>query len=163
MTFDSPIAERRLKSTSRLVNQSMWLLLAIAAALMMIVRRSAPARTGSVWVFGVAVVALMVSFALRDLVRKIGHRNTEDKIVSDVKNFLESEPALSVHTPAPVEVSQPVELEIQVPSRSAGFVDLKEAASYYTPSADPVVFDALPSRVSVAFKMNFYPVLLPVR
>lgn len=164
MNFEMPVAERRLRNTSRLVNQSMWLLLLIAAALIMVVRRSAPARAGSVWIFGFAVIALMASFALRDMIRKVGHRNTEDRIVKDVKTFLESEPALSaLPVPVKVEAIQPVTIEAPVPSRAAGFVDLKEAASYCAPSADPVVFDALPLRAALTFKADFFPVLLPVK
>src|ERR1700722_10767506 len=93
MNFPLPIAEQTLKNTPRHLHQSMWLLFAIAAGLMIIVGRSVPARTGSVWILGCAVMAFMLSFALRDVIKKVGHRNTEDRIVKDVKTFLESEPA----------------------------------------------------------------------
>src|ERR1035438_8150021 len=80
MTFDLPIAEQRLKNTARLAHQSMWLLFLIAAGLMFAVRSSSQARTGSIWILGCAVLAFMFSFALRDAVRKLGHRNTENRI-----------------------------------------------------------------------------------
>ncbi|MGA3078395.1 MAG: hypothetical protein ABSG56_32540 [Bryobacteraceae bacterium] len=163
MSFDLPIAEQRLKNTARLAHQSMWLLFLIAAGLMIVVRRSAPARTGSIWFLGCAVLAFMFSFALRDFVRKVGHRNTENKIVRDVKVFLETEPAVLVrqHPLAPVKAaaSDPAD---GVPSRSAGFVSLNGGATYRTPTADPVVFDAIPLHESVAVPTQFFAVLLPV-
>jgi hypothetical protein len=166
MSFDLPIAEQRLKNTARLAHQSMWLLFLIAAGLMIVVRRSAPARTGSIWFLGCAVLAFMFSFALRDFVRKVGHRNTENKIVRDVKIFLETEPAILVRPPAPAPAkaaaSGPGGPVDDVPSRSAGFVSLNGAVAYRTPAADPVVFDAFPSHSSVAVRTEFFPVLLPV-
>jgi len=167
MTFDLPIAERRLRNTAKLVHQSMWLLFFIAAGLMMVVRRSVPARTGTIWILGCAVLAFMLSFALRDLLRKVGHRNTEDRIVKDVKFFLEREPAHEVRRPRPAiaPISEPAKPagDAFVPSKSADFVPLKGAAAYRTSSGEPVVFDAFPSREAVAFKMDFYAVLMPVR
>jgi hypothetical protein len=162
MSFDLPVAERRLKNTARLVQHSMWLLFFIAAGLMMVLRRSVPARTGSIWVLGCAVLAFMLSFALRDVVRKVGHRNTEDKIVKDVKTFLESEPAHEEkRKPATIQAAAPAADACQ-PSKSAGFVPLKGAAVYSKSIGEPVVFDAFPSRETVAFKMDFYAVLQPV-
>ena len=105
MTFDLPIAERRLRNTSRLVHQSMWLLFLVAAGLMVIVRRSVPPRNGSVRILGCALRAFMLSFALRDVVRKVGRRNTEDKIVKDVKIFLERQTAPPAGQPAPAKVA----------------------------------------------------------
>jgi hypothetical protein len=164
MTFDLPIAERKLRNTERLVHQGMWLLFAVAAALMVILRRSAPARIGSVWILGCAVLALMLSFALRDVVRKLVRRNTEDKIVKDVKIFLEREPVSPVKRPvlAEVTVRPATGPEQAVPSKSAGFVPLKGAAAYRPPTGDPVVFDAFPSRDSASVRMDFYAVLMPV-
>jgi hypothetical protein len=163
MTLDLPIAERKLRNTERLIHQSMWLLFLIAAGLMMVVRGSAPARTGSVWILGCAVLAFMLSFALRDVVRKLVRRNTEDKIVKDVKTFLEGQPAGPVERPAParVAVSRTAGTGNAVPSKSAGFVPMKGAAAYRTPS-DPVVFDAFPPRESASVRMDFYAVLMPV-
>jgi len=166
MTFDSPIAERRLKNTAKLVHQSMWLLFVVAAGLMMIVRGSIPARTGSIWILGCAVLAFMLSFALRDVIKKVGHRNTEDRIVKDVKTFLENEPAPPARQPKPATpiVSQAARPagDAFVPSKSADFVPLKGATAYRTSTGDPVVFDAFPLRDTVAFKVQFYAVLQPV-
>jgi len=166
MTFDLPIAERTLKSTARLVQQSMWLLFIIAAALMIVVRRSVPARTGSMWILGCGVLAFMLLFALRDVIRKVGHRNTEDRIVKDVRTFLESEPAHEVRQPKPAIAAptQPISPagDAFVPSRPADFIPLKGAAAYRTSTGEPVVFDAFPSRESVAFKMSLYAVMQPV-
>ncbi|MGA2740524.1 MAG: hypothetical protein ABSG65_24180 [Bryobacteraceae bacterium] len=164
MTFDLPIAERKLRNTERLVHQGMWLLFLIAAGLMVIVRRSAPARTGSVWILGCAILAFMLSFALRDVVRKLVRRNTEDKIVKDVKTFLERQPVGPVERPAPpkVESSPAPSPENAVPSRPAGFVTLKDAVDYRSTFGYPVVFDAFPSRESATVKTDFYAVLMPV-
>lgn len=164
MTFDPPIAERRLRNTARSIHQSMWLLFPIAAGLMVVVRRGAPARNGSIWILGGAVLAFMLSFALRDVVRKIGRRNTEDKIVKDVKTFLERQPAPPVVQPVPAKaaVSRTASPVGGVPSKSAGFVPLKGAAAYRTPAGDPVVFEAFPSHESIAIRMDFHAVLLPV-
>jgi len=166
MTFDLPIAERRLRNATRFISYSMWLLFGIAAALMIIVRRSAPARTGSFWILGCAVLAFVLTFALRDVVRKLVQRNTEDKIVRDVHTFLETQPALPAGQPAPVKVAVSQTAgsagDAFVPSRSADFVPLKGAAPYpRTPAADPVVYDAFPSCGTVAVRMDFDAVLLP--
>jgi hypothetical protein len=165
MTFDLPSAERRLRSASRLVFYSMWLLFAIAGALTMVVRHSVPARTGSLWVLGCAVVAFLLSFALRDVVQKVGRRNTEDQIVREVQTFLEREP-LPVRHPVPVQraasqAPRPAD-DIFVTPGSAGFAPLKGAAAYSVPAGDPVVFDAFPSRPA-AVRWDFHAVLPPVR
>jgi hypothetical protein len=165
MTIDF-IAERTLRNTSRLVSHGMWLLFLIAAGLMMILRRSAPARTGSLWILGCAILAFLLSFALRDLVRRVAHRNTEDKILNDVKTFLEREPDPLVERPAPAKAAvsrtaNPAGGNF-APPKSASFIQPKGAVAYRTPAGDPVVFDAFPSRESVAVRMDFYAALQPV-
>ena len=163
MSFDLPIAERTLKSTARYVQQSMWLLFIVAAAMMFILRRSVPARTGSIWILGCAVLAFILSFALRDVIKKVGHRNTEDRIVKDVQTFLKSEPANEerrVRTAAPAQQAE-LDLDQLRALKSADFVPLKGVAVYSAPTGDPVVFDAIPSRESVALKTEFYAVLQP--
>jgi hypothetical protein len=166
MTLDFPMAERRLKNTARVMQQSMWLLLVIALSLMMIVRHSSNARTGSLWILGCAILAFMLTFALRDVVRKVGHRNTEDKIVNDVKTFLQSEPVVTVARPraATPVVSRTVERadEKMTPRVAMSFMPLKGAGAYRVPADDLIVFDAIQSRPSVAVRMDFFPVLLPV-
>ena len=164
MSFDSPNAERRLRNTARLFHQSVWLLFVIAAGLMIIVRRSVPARTGSLWmILGCAVLAFALSFALRDVVRKVGHRNTENQIVRDVKNFLEREPdppaPQPALAPAVSEAVSPVGYAF-VPSGSADFVTLKGAGAYSPSAADPVVFDVFPPRPPVDAKPEFSTALL---
>jgi len=158
--------EQRLRSTARLAHQSMWLLFLIAAGLMLVVRRSATVGTGSTWIVACAVLALMFSFALRDVVKKLGHRHTEDRIVRDVKVFLESEPALPVMPPvtatARAAADDPPIPADGVPSKPAGFVPVNCGAAYSVPTADPVVFDAFPLRAPVAFQAPFFAVLLPV-
>lgn len=167
MTFDLHIAERRLRNASRFIFYSMWLLFAVAAALAMIVRHSAPARTGSLWIFACAVLALGLSFALRDAVRKMGHRNTEDRIVRDVQAFLERQPALQVGRSRPPKAlpSQPAipaaAADPFVPSKWADFVPMSGAAARRAPAADPVVFDSPPSRRSVAVTVDFRALPLP--
>jgi hypothetical protein len=149
-----------------LIFYGMWLLFVIAA-LMMTVFRSAPARTGSLWLLGCAVLAFALSFALRDVVRKVGHRNTEDQIVRDVQTFLERQPALPIGQPAPAkaaaaEIARPAG-DAFVPGKSADFVPLKGARTYGTPPADPVVFDTIPSRGPRGVRKDFYAVLFPVK
>jgi hypothetical protein len=108
----------------------------------------------------------VLSFGLRDVVRKVGHRNTENRIVRDVQTFLEGQPAHSVGQSAPAKaaVSQTAKpaAEPFVQLQSADFVLLKGAAAYRTPAADPVVFDVLPSRRPVAVRADFHAVLMPV-
>jgi len=165
MTSHLRVAEGRLKDRGRLVQQGMWLLFLIAAGLMITLRRQVPARTGSIWILGCAVLAFMLSFALRDAVRKVGRRNTEDKIVNDVKTFLERQPAPAAAPPVPAEATASQTASPQgggVPSKSAGFMSLEGGDVCRTPAGDPVVFDAFPSHESVAVRMNFHAVLLPV-
>lgn len=177
MLFDVSVAERRLRITPRVVYQGMWLLLAIAACLMMILRRSLPTREGSIWIVGSVVLACLLSFALRDVVRKVGHRNTEDKIVNDVKTFLANETVALPAQPTPplaesnqAESNQAESSEAPVsagdgfrPVRPADFMELKNVASYRTLAGDPVVFDAFPWRQLIAFRPELHAVLVPVR
>lgn len=161
MTLDLPTSERRLKNTARLMHQSMWVLLVISVSLMLIVRRAGAIHTGSIWILSCAVLAFMLSFALRDVVRKVGHRNTEAKLVKEVKSFLQTEPVAAA-TPVKGGVSQPIAHtdEISIPAR-ADFAPSKGI----TPRAqepDLVVFDAIPARAPISVRVNFYPVLLPV-
>ncbi len=162
MTLDLPVTERRLKSTARLMHQSMWLLFAVAAGLMVVVRRSGMVRTGSIWMLGCAVLAFMLSFALRDMVRKVVRRNTEDKLVKDVKNYLQKEPVGPVVQAAPARTAASGPDEEFVPGRANDFLRLKEIAPRGQ-GADLVVFDAIPARESTSVRLDFYPVLLPVR
>lgn len=154
MSIASSLVEQRLRNTSRMVYQGMWLLFVIAAVLLFIIRRNVPLQIGSVWILGCAVVAFMLSFALRDAVRKVGHRNTEDRIVKEVKSFLQSQTAPTVAKRPPE--NQAAGPSSGVPSGSAGFVPLKSATPYRTPAGEPVVFDAFRSRESIAIKMDFY-------
>ncbi len=166
MTLDNLIAERKLKSTAQFMQQSMWLVLPIAAALLMIVRRSGVVRSGSFWILGCTVLAFMLSFALRDAVRKIGHRNTEDKLVKEVKTFLENAPAVPVAPPAPplAAASQPSGRmsDAFVPSRAADFLPPHSVAPR-APGAGLSVFDAMPAREFIGVRLDYYAVLLPVR
>jgi hypothetical protein len=106
----------------------------------------------------------MLSYALRDVVRKLVRRNTEDQIVKDVKSFLERQPAGPIERPAPVKaaVDSTAASQSAVPAKSAGFVPLKGAAAYRMPTGDPVVFDTIPPRDAVAVRTDFYAVLMPV-
>lgn len=156
------IAERTLRSTSRLVNQGMWLLFLVATALMVIVRRSSAVRTGSIWILGCAVLALMASFALRDLVRKAGHRNTENRIVHDVKTFLESEPAVRFE-PRVIAKPAPVEEEILKPVAQADFIPMQGVTLYSTSEGEPVVFEEIHTRHTLGFKFDLFPVLAPMK
>lgn len=169
MTFDLPIAERRLKSTARLMHQGMWLLFLIAVGLMLIVHRSVTVRTGSLWLLGCAVMAFMLSFALRDVIRKLVRRNAEDQIVKEVKTFLQKQDAGPVEPPAPADarVKDAVRApaiqpgDAFVPCRAADFMGLKGMQPSQLES-DLVVFDAFPSRESAAFRMDFHAILQPV-
>jgi hypothetical protein len=152
MTFDSPTAEKSLRITSRLMHQGMWLLLPIAAALAIIVRHDAPDRTA--YLLGCGVLAFMLSYALWGVRRKLGYRDTQDKLVRDVKTFLEKQPAdLAPSAASPAFVAVP-------PSGSADFVPLQGAAAFRRPAGDPVVFDAFPSREGVAVRMDFRALVL---
>lgn len=159
------IAENAMKSSAKLLHQGMWGLFVIAAALMFILRRSAP-RTGSIWVLGIGVLAFMVTFAVRDLMRKVGQRHTEDRIVKDVRSFLEREPVHEekryvLGTTQPARSEEAADKD-GVPAGSADFMSLKNATAYHTSAGEPVVFDAIPSREVVTFRADFYAVLQPV-
>src|SRR5579862_2620738 len=140
MTLDLPTSERRLKNTARLMHQSMWVLLVISVSLMLIVRRAGAVHTGSIWILSCAVLAFMLSFALRDAVRKVGHRNTEAKLVKEVKSFLQTEP-VAVAAPVKVAVNQAVLQtdELPIPGR-ADFAPAK-GINPREPESDLVVFD----------------------
>ncbi len=84
---------------------------------------------------GLRRAGLHVLVALRDAARKLGHRNTENRIVRDVMTFLESELGLPVAD--------------TVPWRSAGFIPVNGAAPYRLAAPNPVMFDSIPQRESV--------------
>jgi hypothetical protein len=165
MTLDSPISEQRLRNAARWIFYSTWLLFAIAAVLTVLVRHSVPARAGSLWIFGCAVVAFGLSFALRDAVRKAGHRNTEDRIVRDVQSFLERQPAEPAGQLAAdktvLKETAGLAGDAFVPSKSAGFVPLKGAADLRTPDPGPAVFDAFPTRGPIANPADSLNVIPP--
>jgi hypothetical protein len=79
MGFNPLTAERGLKSTTRWLHQGTWLLLLSGAGLIFVVRGSA-GRTGVLWILGCALLGLVLSLALRDVLRKLGRRNTEDNL-----------------------------------------------------------------------------------
>jgi hypothetical protein len=163
MTLDLPISERKLRNAARWIFYSTWLLFAIAAILTVIVRHSVPASTGWLWILGCAVVAFGLSFALRDVVRKAGHRSTEDRIVRDVQTFLERQPAEAAEAAVQsgkAAMKQPAPTgDAFVPSRPADFVPLKGAADLRTPDPGPAVFDAFPTRRPIANTMGSLSVI----
>jgi len=165
MTLDLMMTERRLKITSRLMYQGMWVL-CVVAALMLLVRRSGAGRIGSLWMFGMALLIFMISFAMRDVMRKIGHRNTENKLVDEVKSYLQNQPAQPVEQPEPVRAvqlepaSQPE--EACVPNQAAGFVPLPGSFLSGNSADELAVFDSIPSRDRVTFAAQFHAVLEPV-
>ncbi|MGO4880289.1 MAG: hypothetical protein ACLP59_05645 [Bryobacteraceae bacterium] len=166
VNFDA-IGERTLRNTSRLVNQGMWILFVISAALMIVLRRNSTSPSGPFWILGFAVLGFMALIVLRDFARKAGHRHTENKIVNDVKTFLEREPVADL-TARPMTrklaaVSSVDPADTLVPSKQAGFVELRGAFMRCTPDAEPVVFDAIPSHQSAPKQTEFYAVLMPVR
>jgi len=162
MTFAMPLAEQKLKESARVMQSGMWLLFLAAIALAVMVRRSGSMRSASIWILGCAVLAFLVSFALRDMLRKIGHRHTENKLVDEVKTYLRTAPAIPVIPirNKPEVVSRPV--EDCVPARANEFLQLKDAA-VRMPATDLVVFDAIPVRDNVTVRTDFYAILLPVR
>ena len=96
--------------------------------------------------------------------QKAGQRNTQNKIVKDVKTFLERVRVLPVRLPAPAKAaSHPASLAGDVPSGWADFAAWSDPAAYSTPAGYPVVFDAIPLRESVAVRTDFFAVLLPAR
>ncbi|HLY18186.1 MAG TPA: hypothetical protein VKR61_13230 [Bryobacteraceae bacterium] len=142
------------------MQHSVWLLFIIAAGLILVVRGGGTLRTGSIWVLGCAVLAFIFSFALRDAVRKMGHRNTEDRLVNDVKHYLQAEPAAPATAPA-VAALQPAGCpgDAFVPTKAADFV--QERAAELILDADLVVFDAFPVRKSTCVRWSAGAVLVP--
>ena len=69
VNFDA-IGERTLRNTSRLVNQGMWILFVISAALMIVLRRNSTSPSGPFWILGFAVLGFMALIVLRDFARK---------------------------------------------------------------------------------------------
>jgi len=173
MTWDAPVAEQRLKHTTRWMHQAAGLLLLITAGLMLALRHNNAIRVGSLWLIGGAVLAFMLSFALRDVIRKLGYKATEDRIIRDLKTYMHGhlETAPVVHNdkqqaepPQPQAAIQTVVRpgDAFVPTRAATFLELKSSMPLPRPSEDLVVFDAMPPRNSVELKMDLFAVLLPV-
>jgi len=165
MTIDTPIAERKLKNTARLMQQGMWLLFLIAAGLMLVVRHNAGVRIGSTWMLGAAVLAIMVWFGLRDVVKTLVRRNTEDRIVNDVKTFLQRQENTPVE-PRPAAREAAAQPPVRhsdgfMPNSAADFVEMRSTA-HSQPQPDLVVFDAFPARGSDTFQMRFHAILQPV-
>ena len=100
MTFDLLIAERRMKRIVWVVHHSTWPLSAIAASLMLTAGSSAISHRLSLWLLGYALVALVLSMALRRVARRLVQRNVEDQIVKDLRTFFQVEPASPVKSSA---------------------------------------------------------------
>lgn len=166
MTTAFPFPTRKIKNPARLMQQGVWLLLVIAVSLLVIMRTSGTLGKGSLWILGCAVAAFLLSLTMRDVVRKLGYRNTQDKIVKDVKTFLETQPPLEVRqpvyrTPAVIaEVRE--EAEELIPRQATSFATMVRELTLHTPSDDLVVFDAISPRTPIALHMDFYPVMTPV-
>jgi len=146
MTFELPIFERRLTNAARLIRLSMWLLF-LAAGLTIIVRRSVPARTGSLWFLGGAVLALVLSFALRDVVRRVGHRNTEDSIVRAVKTYIERQPFLHRLDAGSHGLAAPL---VEKSAGPGGRVVLPELLEGLLEKVSPDGFQVIPEQVAEA-------------
>lgn len=135
------VADEGLRKAGHSVRKAVWLFVFVAAAVIIIFVRGVPQRTASLWILGSAVLAFLLSHALRSVVRQVGQRHTEDKLLRDVRVFLENQPA----PPKPVPAPQPTRAaDPFVPSGHAGFVPLKSIADFRTRAADPVVFDIFP-------------------
>jgi hypothetical protein len=165
MGFNPLTAERGLKSTTRWLHQGTWLLLLSGAGLIFVVRGSA-GRTGVLWILGCALLGLVLSLALRDVLRKLGRRNTEDKLVKDVKVFLEGQPADETAPPKPARataIPAPDPPGALGSSQPADFVPLSDVAPDGAPAGLPVVFDVFPRPETFAFKKDFHAVVAPVK
>jgi len=168
MTLPFPLAYRKIKNPARLMQQGVWLLLFIAVALLVVLRVSGNLGSGSLWILGCAVVAFLLSVALRGVIRKLGHRNTESKIVHDVKAFLESQPPVEFrrHLTEPVPVSKmesrEPEEKADVPGQATCFMPMSGELKHREPGDDLVVFDAIPRHSGIEVRMNFFPVMTPV-
>jgi len=173
MSWDAPVAERRLKHTTRWMHQSAGLLLLITAGLMLVLRHNNAIRIGSLWLVGGAVLAFMLSFALKDLIRKLGYRATEERIIKDLQTYMHgslgSAPVAQnderqPEPPQPQAVSQAVGHagDAFVPCRAAAFLVLRDSKPLPVTSEDLVVFDAIPPLRSVEIRMNLFAVLMPV-
>ncbi len=171
MTLELPIAEARLKTPGRLMRrggmqqnlaqQSRWLLLAVALGLMAVVRRGGDVRTGSLWLLGFAVLAFMLSFALRDVAGNVRRRLTEDQIVKEVRTFLQAQPPMAAQA-AGLSAREDDGEPALTPSGTSDFVALDSAASGQQQDGELVVFDAIAPRAAVAFRTDFHAVLQPV-
>ncbi|MGA2131691.1 MAG: hypothetical protein ABSH50_05190 [Bryobacteraceae bacterium] len=166
MTIPFPLSSRKIKNPARLMQQGVWLMLIVAVSLLLILRRSGTLGGGSLWILGLAVVAFLGTLAMRDVMRRLGHRNTEDKLVKDVKAFLETQPPIEfrqrayVAPPASRAQSHDEEQDL-VPRPATNFVASRELA-HRAPGDDLVVFDAMQPRVCVELRVELYPVLAPV-
>jgi hypothetical protein len=168
MTLPFPLAYRKIKNPTRLMQQGVWLLLVIAVALLVVLRMSGNLGSGSLWILGCSVVAFLLAVALRDVMRKLGHRNTESKIVHDVKAFLEAQPPVEFRRhlveAAPISrmESREEERSAPVPSQATCFMPMAGELRHREPGDDLVVFDAIPAHPGIGVRMNFYPVMTPV-
>jgi len=166
MTFDLP-SERRVRGTTRWMHQAMWLLFAVFMALMVLARRDGAMSGESFWIPSVVLLAFMLSLTLRDLKRIAGHRNTEDKLVNEVKTFLQKEsvraPEASRQTETAASVTASASEDCnKVPREAAQFVLAEEPIGFREPCGDLAVFDAFPSRRLAGVKTRFHAVLQPV-
>jgi hypothetical protein len=155
------------------MHQTAGLLLLISAGLMLALHRSNAIRVGSLWLIGYAVLGFMLSFALRDVIRRLGHRATEERIIRDLRTYMHGRlgAAPVVHNdkrqtepPQPQAAIQTVVLpgDAFVPCRAAAFLELRDSKPLRVTSEDLVVFDAIPPLRSVEIRMNLFAVLMPV-
>jgi len=143
------MAERKLKNAGRLLHPGMWLLFLAAASLMAITHVSGSARTGSVWTLALVVMAIVLLVLLRVVVRHAGHRKTEDKLVNEVKTYLQGQESDSIKRPVPAVAVPPAARpapQTPMPTECTAFMPLDGVTLRGVNGGDLVVFDAIAAR-----------------
>jgi len=172
MSLDVSLDGQRFKNTTAFLHRAAGPSLMIAAGLMVALNRNNAVRISSPWVLACAVVGLILSFALRDVTGRLGHKATEDRILKEVIAYLhgntETAPAASVapsegREAAPSQTAAALPANNCMPRQAAGFLAWQQNPPVRLASQDLVVFDAMPPRRSIELKIDLFAVLMPVR
>jgi len=154
------------------MHQSAGLLLLITAGLMVVLHRSNAIRIGSPWIIAGLVLGFTFAFGLRDLIRRLGYRATEERILKDVRTYMNGSLQKAAVAPEQQRQAEPVERPLVqtvacpsdafVPCRVAAFLEPKDAMLPSGSNTDLVVFDAMPPRHRIEPRLDLFAIPLPV-
>jgi proteasome lid subunit RPN8/RPN11 len=150
MTLNDAFEGQSLKTT-QLMQKGSWLLLAVAASLILAFRRHNGIMLAVVLALA-TVVGPAVYVMARRMVDKVRQRETEERLMTHTRTYLQSEEPVRVIASLPAAAESDIEILARaIDGRRLPTQDFRKFAgtAFLLPVGDPVVFDALPRRYAI--------------